>query len=251
MSTNQPRQVQPPEEMTVARKIILVGVGPGDPEYVTARVAKEIAAADVVAGFATVLAVVERLITGQRMVLTYRNQEEQLAELARMHAAGKRCVVCCYGDVNFSAQELIARVERHCGKVDRISGISSVQIACARGGLAMEETLFFTLHARDGIQAAQEEIVAAAAAGKRHLIILPLPWSFMPPQVAVMLLRGGIAGERPVIVYQKLTLPGESETRTTVQQLAEWQDEFSDLSIVVLPRSLDTSRSADERASNV
>jgi len=66
-----------------------------------------------------------------------------------------------------------------------------------------------------------------------------------------MLLRGGIAGERPVIVYQKLTLPGERETRTTVQQLAEWQDEFSDLSIVVLPRSLDTSRSADERASNV
>lgn len=251
MSTNQPRHGQPSEKMTVARKVILVGVGPGDPEYVTARVAKEIAAADVVAGFATALAVVEPLITGQRMVLTYRNQEEQLAELARMHAAGKRCVVCCYGDVNFSAQELIARVERHCGKVDRISGISSVQIACARGALTMEETLFFTLHARDGIQAAQEEIVAAAAAGKRHLIILPLPWSFMPPQIAVMLLRGGIAGERPVIIYQKLTLPGESETRTTVQQLAEWQDEFSDLSIVVLPRSLDTSRTADERASNV
>src|SRR2546430_16425985 len=120
MSTNQPRQV------------ILVGVGPGDPEYVTARVAKEIAAADVVAGFATVLAVAEPLITGQRMTLTYRNQEEQLAELARMHAAGKRCVVCCYGDLNFSAQELIVRVERHCGRVERIPGISSVQVACAR-----------------------------------------------------------------------------------------------------------------------
>ena len=232
MSTSQPRQV------------MLVGVGPGDPEYVTARVAKEITAADVVAGFATVLAVVEPLITGQRMVLTYRNQEEQLAELARMHASGKRCVVCCYGDVNFSAQELIARVERHCGKVERIPGISSVQIACAKGGLAMEETLFFTLHARDGIQAAQQEIVAAAVAGKRHLIILPLPWSFMPPQIAVMLLRGGITGERPIIVYQKLTLPGESETRTTVQQLAEWQDEFSDLSIVVLPRSVGTINQA-------
>ena len=240
MSTNQPPQV------------ILVGVGPGDPEYVTARVAKEIAAADVVAGFATVLAVVEPLIKGQRMVLTYRNQEEQLAELAHMHASGKRCVVCCYGDVNFSAQELIVRVERHCGKVERIPGISSVQIACAKGGLAMEETLFFTLHARDGIQAAQEEIVAAAAAGKRDLIILPLPWSFMPPQIAVMLLRGGIAGERPVIVYQKLTLPGESETRTTVQQLAEWQDEFSDLSIVVLPRSVGAiNRASTEKASSV
>jgi cobalt-precorrin-7 (C5)-methyltransferase len=115
----------------------------------------------------------------------------------------------------------------------------------------MEETLFFTLHARDGIHTAQDEIVSAAAAGKRNLIILPLPWSFMPPQIATMLLQGGIAGERPIIVYQKLTLPGESETRTTVQQLAEWRDEFSDLSIVVLPRSLDRSRSVDENVSNI
>jgi cobalt-precorrin-7 (C5)-methyltransferase len=239
-----------PKQETARHRVVLVGVGPGDPEYVTARVAKEIADADVVAGFATVLAVVEPLITGQKLVLTYRNQEEQLAELALMHKAGKRCVVCCYGDLNFSAQELIARVERHCGKAERIPGISSVQVACARAALAMEETLFFTLHARDGIHVAQDEIVSAAAAGKRNLIILPLPWSFMPPQIATMLLQGGIAGEHPIIVYQKLTLPGESETRTTVQQLADWHDEFSDLSIVVLPRSLDMSRSVDENVSN-
>jgi cobalt-precorrin-7 (C5)-methyltransferase len=225
-------------------KVILIGVGPGDPEYLTVRAVREIAAADVIAGFATVLAVVEPLITCRQLVLTYRNQEEQLAELAYLHAAGKHCVVCCYGDLNFSAQEFVARVERHCGKVERISGISSVQIACARAALPMEETLFFTLHTRDGIEAALEEIVAAALADKRNLIVLPLPWSFMPPQIAAMLLQGGVAGERPIIVYQKLTLPGESETRTTVRQLAEWQDEFSDLSIVVLPRTLDATVSA-------
>jgi cobalt-precorrin-7 (C5)-methyltransferase len=239
------------KQETAPHRVILVGVGPGDPEYLTVRAVREIAAADVVAGFATVLAVVEQLIIGQGMVLTYRNQEEQLAEMARMHAAGKHCVVCCYGDLNFSAQELIARVERHCGKVERIPGISSVQIACARAELAMDETLFFTLHAREGIQEAQKEIVAAAVTGKRNLIILPLPWSFMPPQIATMLLQGGIAGERPIIVYQKLTLLGESKTCTTVQQLAEWQNEFSDLSIVVLPRPLDTSRSADERVNHL
>jgi cobalt-precorrin-7 (C5)-methyltransferase len=242
MHASDPLHVQPSEHITVARKVTLVGVGPGDPDYVTAKVAKEIAAADIVAGFATVLAIIEPLIVGQRIVLTYRNQEEQLAELARLHADGKRCVVCCYGDLNFSAQELIARVERHCGQVDRIAGISSVQIACAKAALAMEETLFFTLHARGDIQDAQTEIIAAATAGKRHLIILPLPWSFMPPQIATMLLQAGIAGEHPIIIYQKLTLPGESETRTTLQQLAAWPEEFSDLSIVVLPHTLNISQ---------
>lgn len=232
--------IHEPEQETLTPRVILVGIGPGDPQYVTARAAKEIAAADVVVGFATVLAVVEPLIAGQRLVLTYRNQEEQLAELAYMHAVGKRCVVCCYGDLNFSAQEFIARVERHCGQVERIPGISSVQMACARAALAMEETLFLTLHIRDGIEATQHEMISAALAGQRNLIILPLPWSIMPQQIATMFLQANIPGERRIIIYQKLTLAGESETCTTVQELATWPEEFSDLSIVVLPRSLDT-----------
>ena len=225
------------KEQEIQQKVKLVGVGPGDPDYVTIRVAQEVAAADIVVGFATVLAVIEQHIKSQRIVLTYRNQEEQLAEAARAHVEGKHCVVCCYGDLNFSAQELIARVERHCGATERIPGISSVQVACARSTLAMEETLFFTLHARDGIDAAKQEIIDAAATGKRNLIILPLPWSFMPPQMAQMLIEGGIAGERPVTVHQRLTLADESSFHTTLQQLAVWEDAFSDLSIVVLPRS--------------
>ena len=251
MKTIDPVHGESQKEVSTVRKVLLVGVGPGDPEYVTTRVAREIAAADIVAGFATVLAIIDHLITGQRMVLTYRNQEAQLAELSRAHTLGQRCVVCCYGDLNFSAQELIARVERHCGAVERIPGISSVQVACARASLAMEETLFLTLHAREGIQAAQEEILVAAAAGKRNLIILPLPWSFMPPQIAAILIEGGIAGERPVIVYQKLTLPGESTIRTILERLAQWPDEFSDLSIVVLPRPSSTSTSVNERVSSL
>ncbi|MBA2393240.1 MAG: precorrin-6y C5,15-methyltransferase (decarboxylating) subunit CbiE [Ktedonobacteraceae bacterium] len=223
------------KEQGIQEKVKLVGVGPGDPDYVTMRVAQEVAAADVVVGFATVLAVVDHYIKGQRIVLTYRNQEEQLAEAARAHAEGKRCVVCCYGDLNFSAQELIARVERHCGATERIPGISSVQVACARSALAMEETLFFTLHARDGIHAAKQEIIDATTAGKCNLIILPLPWSFMPPQMAQMLIEGGIAGKRTVTVHQRLTLAGESSLHTTLQQLATWKDAFSDLSIMVLP----------------
>lgn len=227
------------QHSTPIRRVLLVGVGPGDPAYVTAKVAAEIAAADLVAGFVTVLAVVEQWITGERLVLTYRNQEEQLAALAQANAAGKRCIVCCYGDLNFSAQELVARVERHCGAVERIPGISSVQVACARARLAMEETLFVTLHARDGMQRALEEMLTAARSGARHLIVLPQPWEVMPPQIARQLLEGGVSGDRPVMVYQQLTLPGESSITTSLQALADWSEPLSDLSILVLPRPQD------------
>ncbi|GAC1360068.1 MAG: cobalt-precorrin-7 (C(5))-methyltransferase [Ktedonobacteraceae bacterium] len=250
MQTNWSDNERVPQTQAAERQVVLVGVGPGDPSYVTARVAQEIDSAEIVAGFATVLAVVDKLIHGQRLVLTYRNQEEQLAQLAQSFKEGKRCVVCCYGDVNFSAQELIKRVERQCGTVERIPGISSVQVACAKAGLAMEETLFCTLHARDGIEQAQAEILTTALTGRRNLIILPLPWSFMPPQIASMLLKGGVPGDQPISVYQKLTLPGESATHTTVQQLATAREEFSDLSIVVLPRPHHSSP-PEEKASNL
>jgi len=233
--TTEPNIAQPVYP-AAGQRVLLVGIGPGDPEYVTARAVHAIAAADIVAGFATALAVVDSWIRGKRLVLTYRNQEEQLAELARAHISGKRCVVCCYGDLTFSAQELIARVERHCGATDRIPGISSVQVACARAALAMEETLFITLHAREDITSAQEELLAAARSGKRHLIVLPQPWSFMPPQIAAWLVKEGIPGDRPVLVYQRLTLPGETTTQTTLGELAQWHEPFSDLSIVILPR---------------
>ncbi len=223
--------------MREGRRVALVGVGPGDPSYVTHKVAALVAEAEVVAGFATVLAVVDQWITGERLVLIYKNQEALLAELGRRHAAGRRCVVCAYGDLNFSARELIERVERHCGPTLRVPGISSVQVACARAGLAMEETLFLTLHVRGGIERAQAELVAAARANQRHLIALPLPWSFMPPEMAALLLDGGVPGARRVTVYQRLTLPGESATETTLTELAAWSGPaFSDLSIVVLPR---------------
>jgi precorrin-6B methylase 1 len=65
-----------------------------------------------------------------------------------------------------------------------------------------------------------------------------------------MFVQGGIAEDRPVIVYQKLTLPGESTIRTILQQLAQWPEEFSDLSIVVLPRPVSVSPSSNERMSS-
>ena len=144
--------------------ITVVGVGPGDPDLLTLKARDAIRDADYVAGFETVLGPVRRWIRGEALPMRYRDQEEVLERLTTHAEAGKRCVVCAWGDLNFSARELLDRVRRR-ADVELIPGISSVQVACARLGLAMETSLFITLHARDGHE---EGLVELSNAVKRR-----------------------------------------------------------------------------------
>ena len=85
-------------------KITIVGVGPGDPDLLTLKARDVIRAADYVAGFETVLGPVRRWITGEAMPMRYRDQEDVLERLAAHAEAGKSCVVCAWGDLNFSSE---------------------------------------------------------------------------------------------------------------------------------------------------
>lgn len=222
--------------MAEAPGIDVVGVGPGDPRYLTLRGRELIAAADYVSGFRTVLDTVAEHIRGESLVLDYRNQAEGLRTLAAQAAAGARCVLCAHGDPNFSGGELLALAEQACGPLRLVPGVSSVQIACARAGLAMEETLFITLHKRADITADLEEMRAAALAGRRHLIVLPKPWDVMPVALARDLLACAVPGDRAAVVYERLTLEGEAASSYCLADLAQEERAFSDLSILVLRR---------------
>ncbi len=217
--------------------LIALGIGPGDPAYLTLTARDHIARADVVTGFQTALDVVSDLITGERLALHYRDQEAGLAYLSQQIQTGKRCVLCVYGDVNFSAGELIARAEAACGPVIRLPGISSVQVAMARAGLAMETSLFITLHKRADITPDKAELLAAARQGQRDLIVLPRPFDIMPPAIAQYLLDEGISVDRPAWVYERLTLPDERVHAFSLGTLARSTIEFSDLSILIVRRN--------------
>ena len=214
----------------------VVGVGPGDPAYVTQRAASLIADADLVAGFALPLETASLWLQGERMLLEYRNQEAALRTLGERAAAGQRCVVCAQGDPSVSAGELVSRVQAVWPHVEVLPGVSSVLVASARAGLALEESLFITFHKRGDTALDQEELLAEARRGRRNLIVLPRPWDFMPSAIAQSLVDGGVDSGRSVNVYQRLTLPGESACELTLGELAAATTEFSDLSIIVIPK---------------
>jgi len=219
--------------------IAVVAVGPGDPSLMTLQGREILENADLVVGFKTVLDVVQPwLANAETRPMTYRDQEDVLEYAESQAKQGKRCVVCCWGDLNVSARELLARVRRRAGKVELTPGISSIQIACARAGISMEESVFMTLHQRRGASedfaSDVEEVVHFLNDGRRHVILLPRPFDLMPAGIATELVAAGISGERPVTVFQRLTLDGEKRWDGNLKDCSAITEEFSDLSIMVI-----------------
>lgn len=215
--------------------IAVVGVGPGNPEYVTLRAQRIISAAQLVAGFSSVLEVVRPWVKGRALILDYQTQEAQLRALADEANKGRECVICAWGDPNVSARELVERVKIVCPDVVVEPGVSSVQVACARAGLAMEESVVVTLHARTGVEQALDELVGIIVDSRRAALVLPRPWDLMPPALAAKLIERGISPGLQVVLYERLTLEDEQEHRVNLGTLAKSERTFSDLSILVIP----------------
>ena len=217
--------------------IICIGAGPGDLGYLTQRGAELIREADVVAGFDAVVNMVRPIIPAHAEVVTmnYRDQVEQLAQVARQHHAGKRCVVVFMGDMHFSGFQYLERVERACGHaVESLPGISSAQILASRAKVCFDETTFITFHRRGDLDPFKRHLVHVLQ-DARNAIVIPCPWdaarSFMPRHIAAYLLENGVSPEHPTEVWENLTR-AEAEWHGALAECVE--REFSDMSIMLI-----------------
>lgn len=212
--------------------IICTGVGPGHLDFVTRKASELIENADVVAGFDAVVDVVRPLIPANAEVITmgYRDQVAQLDAVARLHHAGKRCVVVFMGDIHFSGFQYLERVERACGHpVEALPGISSAQIMASRGKVCFDETTFVTFHRRGDLEPFKRHL-AHVLSDARNAIVIPRPWDFMPKDIAAWLIDQGVPAEHPVEVWENLTR-GDAEWRGT---LGACTRDFTDMSIMLI-----------------
>lgn len=186
------------------KKIIIIGCGPGAPEYITP------AARDAAAG-ADVLIVSKRLqdlfpdLAAERFD-SGTDIEGTLKAIALYRDAGRQVVLLATGDPGiFSlAQPVIRHFGR--GNCEVIPGISSVQVAFARLGLSWHDARIISAHSVD------PDLTAAELAGAPKLAVLggrpgALRWT------AGLIPKLG-AGRR-VFLCEELTLPGE-----TIRELA-------------------------------
>ena len=190
--------------------------------------------ADLVLGFNTVLNVVRPLLAHAEVCsMSYRDQEQVLEYAEEQVKQGRKCVVCCWGDLNVSARELLERVRRRADSVQLVPGISSVQVAMARTGIFLEDSVFLTLHKRADSGSELEELAHYINESRRHVILLPRPFDLMPAGIAGGLLNLGVDDNVNVRVYQRLTFDDEQCWDGSLLECSRITDDFSDLSIMV------------------
>ncbi|RXK51411.1 cobalt-precorrin-7 (C(5))-methyltransferase [Halorientalis pallida] len=235
-----------PEPVDPDDPIHAVGIGPGNPEFLTPRGRRAIAEADVVVGFETVVEFVADLTDADLLTCGYRDEGETLARFAERVASGERGTAVLMGDPNHSGYQFLGKVERAAeeagtGPVRVVPGISALQVAASRARTPMEDTAFVTLHRSGDLSA--DLVGLREAVGERHLLVLPRPYDLMPGDVAADLVDAGAPAELDALVLERLTHDEESITRTTLGGLSEHaggdrpeDTPFSDLSVLVVRR---------------
>ncbi|MDR1536377.1 MAG: precorrin-6y C5,15-methyltransferase (decarboxylating) subunit CbiE [Planctomycetota bacterium] len=189
-------------------RLILAGLGMGDPEGLTAAAAAALAEAEVVLGSERLLAGLPPGLPGRRLIPA---SPGRAAELVREHPEWGRVVLAVSGDVGFhsGARRLLALLEPL--RPEILCGLSTPQYFAARLRRPWQSFRLVSAHGREADPLAEalnhrEVFFLAGAPGGAAGIIREL-------------CRGGLDRAR-VTVGERLSLPDERITAGTAGELA-------------------------------
>lgn len=213
----------------VSGAIYIVGVGPGSPAYLTTQARQIIEQSDVIAGYELSLHAVRELLKDKTVLLqTVENRNEILDIVAQEKDKGKNCAILRVGDPCYSSgiRELLEQFKG----AEIIPGISSTQVASAKLGLVLEETVILTFHIDADIETVKSELLNSVRANKTAVVLVGS--RFMPGDVANFLIQNNIDSKLSVTIYENLTLENETTFNGKLNDLLERK--FSYLSVVII-----------------
>ena len=215
-------------------RVMLVGAGPGDPQLLTLKAVKAIAAADVV--------LVDDLV--DRRALEHANPSARIVPVGKRggcrstpqafierlmitEAGAGRCVVRLKGGDPFlfgrggeEAEQL-----RAAGiDVEVVPGITSGLAAAACAGFSVTHredspgVVFVTGHEKDETQRRVDWAILA----RSGLTLVVYMGVANAARIASELVDGGLAVDTPVAAVQSATLPCQKVARGTLGSLAQW-----------------------------
>ncbi|MFT4055248.1 MAG: uroporphyrinogen-III C-methyltransferase [Novosphingobium sp.] len=220
-----------PNELIAPGEVWLVGAGPGDPDLLTRKAEKLIAAADVVFYDALVgpgvleliPARADRVSVGKRSGRHSRDQQTIDEMLVAAALCGRRVVRLKGGDPAMFAratEEMMAL--RNAGVRVRICpGITAASAVAASAGLSLSlrgiarRVQFVTAHSRNG-QALDLDWQALADPACTLAVYMGREAA---PELSMALIAAGLPGSTPALIACDASLPQEQQLRTRLDLL--------------------------------
>lgn len=227
--------------------MLIVGVGPGSPQYLTCIAMDAIKKSRYVVGYKFTLDTVESVIDKTRQEVyhvTMQNQESTYQYVYNKMKEGEDCTVPFTGDANFSESEVVDRLLEIFGDktVEIIPGISSIQVASSKSKIPLDKSFVLSFHVSGDIEKKKKELINAIM-DKKSVILLPRPWpndplnNFMQSDIVKFLKLNGIdTTTLKVWVFEYLTKYNkETIFRGKASDLEEMS--FNPLSVMVIDQN--------------
>lgn len=226
------------------KNLLIVGVGPGSPEYLTCIAIDAIKKSKYIIGYKYTLDTVESIIDKAKQEVyhvTMQNQESIYQNVYNRMEDGEYCTVPFTGDANFSESEVVDRLLEIFGDntVEIIPGISSIQVASSKTKIPLDKSCVVSFHVSGDIERKKKELINAIM-DKKSVILIPRPWpndpsrKFMQSDIVKFIRHSGIdTSNLKVWVFEYLTkYNSETIFRGKASDLEEMS--FNPLSVMVI-----------------
>ena len=224
--------------------MLIVGVGPGSPQYLTCIAIDAINKSKYIIGYKYTLDTIESVIDRTRQEVyhvTMQNQESIYQDVYSKMKDGEYCAIPFTGDANFSESEVVDRLLQIFGDnaVEIIPGISSIQVASSKSKIPLDKSYVLSFHVSSGIEKKKKELISAIL-DRKSVILVPRPWpsdparSFMQSEIVKFIKFNGIdTSALKVWVFEHLTKNSkETVFRGRASDLEEMS--FDPLSVMVI-----------------
>ena len=208
--------------------IYIVGIGPGDKEYLTLKAIKIVENADLVVGSERALKLFN--IDEDKKITLTKNLIEELKNLINNNnIKNKNVVILSTGDPCFSGLlKTLLKIGAKKEDIEVVSGISSIQIAAARLKISWEDYNIITLHGKEKNKKKLLNLIK----NNENVIFLPNNLK----EDAKFLIDNGINPDTKIWVLENLTYPNEKINLKSLKEIAN--EDFSYLTVCVYDRTL-------------
>ncbi|WP_320047692.1 precorrin-6y C5,15-methyltransferase (decarboxylating) subunit CbiE [uncultured Ilyobacter sp.] len=203
-------------------KIDVLGLGPGNRDFILPEVEKRIKAADLVVGGKRNIESIPDLVEGKELAYIDRHLKELVFSM-KNNMDEKKIAVILSGDTGFYSMLGYLRKNFDLSELDVVPGISSMQYFFAKIGEQWHDAVIKSVHGREF-----DYIEALKSSGKVGLLTDDIN---TPQEIARKVWEAGI--EATVYVGENLSYPDECITTGKAQVIKEIQKKF-DLNVVIL-----------------